>query len=211
MLERVGGRGDLIEQQNRTLSLGLTSRYRSSPLRPVSWAHGTVEVGADGRIDNIDQTQNLLDAAVRNQTWDRRVDTSIKALDLGFWGDLDFSLTPLLRLRTGFRGDVLSYDVDDRLGNFAPLTRPQESFIQGYRRSALGLAAGPRTSIELKPNEAWSFLAAYGEGYRSPQARILDDGEKAPFSKVRSADVGLRFDMGDPLHVTAGGFYTNFI
>ena len=209
LLERVGGRGDLIEQQNRTLSMGLTSRYRSSPLRPVSWAHGTVEVGADGRIDNIDQTQNLLDAAVRNQTWDRSVDTSIKALDLGFWGDLDFSFTPLLRLRTGFRGDVLSYDVDDRLGNFAPLTRPQESFIQGYRRSALGLAAGPRTSIELKPNEAWSFLAAYGEGYRSPQARILDDGEKAPFSKVRSADVGLRFDMGNPLHVTAGGFYTN--
>ncbi len=209
MLERVGGRGDLIEQQNRTLSLGLTSRYRSSPIRPVSWAHGTIEVGADGRIDNIDQTQNLLDAAVRNQTWDRRVDTSIKALDLGFWGDLDFSLTPLLRLRTGFRGDVLSYDVDDRLGNFAPLTRPQESFIQGYRRSALGLAAGPRTSVELKPNEDLSFLAAYGEGYRSPQARILDDGEKAPFSKVRSADVGFRYDRGAPLHITAGGFYTH--
>ena len=209
MLERVGGRGDLIEQQNRTMSFGLTSRYRSSPLRPVSWAHGTVEVGADGRIDNIDQTQNLLDASVRNQTWDRRVDTSIKALDLGFWGDLDWTLTPLLRVRTGFRGDVLSYDVEDRLGNFAPLTRPQDSFIQGYRRSALGLAAGPRTSVEIKPNEELSFLTAYGEGYRSPQARILDDGEKAPFSKVRSADVGFRLDLGDPFHLTAGGFYTH--
>ena len=42
-----------------------------------------------------------------------------------------------------------------------------------------------------------------------PKRGILDDGEKAPFSKVRSADVGLRFDMGDPLHVTAGGFYAN--
>jgi hypothetical protein len=54
-----------------------------------------------------------------------------------------------------------------------------------------------------------SLLAAYGEGYRSPQARILDDGEKAPFSKVRSADLGLRLDLGDPLHLTAGGFYTH--
>ena len=209
MLERVGGRGDLIEQQNKTLSLGLTSRYRSAPFRPLSWAHGTIEAGADGRIDNIDQTQNLLDASVRNQTWDRRVDTSIQALDLGYWGDLDWSFTPLVRVRAGFRSDILSYDVNDRLGNFAPLTRPQESFIQGYRRSSLGLAAGPRTSLEFKPSGAWSFLAAYGEGYRSPQARILDDGEQAPFSKVRSADAGLRFDLGAPLLLKAGGFFTH--
>jgi len=209
VLERVGGRGDLIEQQNRTFSLGLTGRYRTSPFRPASWVHGTVEVGADGRLDVIHQAQNLLDASVRHQTWDRRVDASIRGVDLGVWGDLDWIFTQYLRLRAGLRADVLSYDVEDRLGNFAPLTRPQDSFIRGFRRSALGLAWGPRTSAEAKPLEWLSILAAYGEGYRSPQARLLEDGEKAPFSKVRSADFGLRFDWGDPLRLAVGGFYTH--
>ncbi|MBM4360822.1 MAG: TonB family protein, partial [Deltaproteobacteria bacterium] len=209
LLERVGGRGDLIEQQNRTLSLGLTGRYRTSPFRPASWAHGTVEVAADGRLDVIDQAQNLLDASVRNQTWDRRVDASIRGEDLGVWGDLDWTFSEYLRVRAGLRADVLSYDIEDRLGNFAPLTRPQESFITGFRRSAFGVASGPRTSAEVKPLEWLSVLAAYGEGYRSPQARLLEDGEVAPFSKVRSAEFGLRLNWGDPLRLSVGGFYTH--
>lgn len=209
VLERVAGHGDLMEQQNRTLSLGLTGRYRSARSRPAFWGRGTVEVGADGRLDVIDQAQNLLDASVRNQTWDRRVDASIHGVDLGLWGDLDWRFTRYLRVRAGLRADVLSYDVQERLGNFTPLTRPQDGFIPGFRRSAFGLAWGPRTSIEVRPFERWSILAAYGEGYRSPQARLLEDGERAPFSKVKSADLGLRFDGGDTLRLTVGGFYTH--
>lgn len=208
LLERVGGRGDLIEQQNRTLSFGLTGRYRTSPVRAARWGRGTVEVGTDGRLDVIEQAQNLLDATVRNQTWDRRVDASIRGVDLGFWGDLDWTFVQYLRVRAGLRADVLSYDVEDRLGNFAPLTRSQDSFIRGFRRSALGFAWGPRASAELRPSEWFSILAAYGEGYRSSQARILEDGEEAPFAKVRSADLGVRFDWGDLLRLTLGGYYT---
>jgi iron complex outermembrane receptor protein len=104
---------------------------------------------------------------------------------------------------------VLSYDVDDRLGNFAPITRPDDAFIVGFRRSALGTAWGPRTSVEVSPLYWLSFLAAYGEGYRSPQARVLDDGEDAPFSKVRSMDAGVRFDWEDPFELTVGGYYTH--
>lgn len=208
-LERVGGLGDLIEQQNRTLSLGLTGRYRTSLFRPTSWARGTLEVGADGRLDTIEQSQNLLDAGARNQTWDTRVDASIRAFELGFWGDLDWSFGKYVTYRLGARADVLAYDVDDHLGNFAPLSRPQDTYIIGYRRSALGTAFGPRTSLEVMPVYWLSLLAAYGEGYRSPQARQLDDGEEAPFSKVRSADVGARMDFGDPLSLVIGGYLTH--
>lgn len=208
-LAKVAGRGDLIEQQNQTLSLGLTGRYRTSPFRPASWTYGTIEVGTDGRLDVIDQAQNLLDATVRNQTWDRRVDASIVGVDFGFWGDLDWSFTRYVSTRLGFRANVLSYDIDDRLGNFAPAIRPQDTYIVGFRRSALGLAFGPRASIELRPLRWFAVLGAYGEGYRSPQARLLDDGEEAPFSKIRSADLGLRFDFGNPLRLTVGGYYTH--
>lgn len=207
-LERVGGRGDLIEQQNRTLSLGLTGRWRTAPLTPAAWARGTLEVGVDGRLDGIEQAQNLLDASVRNQTWDRRVDSSVRAVDLGLWGDLDWSLGPLVEARVGLRADLLSYDVDDRLGNFVPLVRPQESFIIGFRRSAMGLAAGPRSSIEVRALPWLELHAAYGEGYRSPQARVLEDGEEAPFSKVRSADIGVRLSDDPRLRLTLGGYYT---
>lgn len=207
-LENVAGRGDLIEQRNRTRSLGLSGRYRTAPYRPARWAHGTLELGLSGRVDEIDQEQNLLDAAVRNQTWDRRVDASIFGANLGLWGDLDWRFTRYLGLRFGARADVLHYEVDDRLGNFAPLTRPRDTYIVGFRRSAFGLAFGPRTSAELRPLEWLSIRAAYGEGYRSPQARLLEDGEEAPFSKVRSADLGARFTWYDEYQVTLAGYAT---
>jgi hypothetical protein len=207
-LKNVSGRGDLIEQQNRTLTFGLTGRYRGPRAHPTSWAHGTVEVGAEGRLDVIDQAQNLLDGAVRGQTWDQRVDAGVRGVDFGFWGDLDWVLWRRLHARLGLRADVLSYDIEDRLGNFAPLIRPQDQYVVGFRRSALGLAWGPRTSFDLHVTHELSLLAAYGEGYRSPQARLLEDGERAPFTKVRSADVGVRLDFGDPLRLTLGGFYT---
>jgi outer membrane receptor protein involved in Fe transport len=167
-----------------------------------------VEVGAEGRLDVIDQAQNLLDGAVRGQTWDRRVDAAVRGVDLGFWGDLDWVLWRRLHARLGLRADVLSYDIEDRLGNFAPLVRPQDQYIVGFRRSALGLAWGPRTSFDWHITHELSLLAAYGEGYRSPQARLLEEGEQAPFTKVRSADAGVRLDFGDPLRLTVGGFYT---
>jgi iron complex outermembrane recepter protein len=207
-LEGVAGRGDLIEQQNYSRSVGLTARYRTASFHPAEFMHGTIEVGADGRLDLIDQAQNLLDATVHEQTWDRRVDASIRGFDLGVWGDLDWHFGRAVRTRLGFRADALSYDVDDRLGNFAPISRPQDAYIVGFRRSAFGIVAGPRASAEVRPLNWLSLLAAYGEGYRSPQARILDDGEEAPFTKVRSADLGARFDWGDPLRLGVTGYYT---
>ncbi len=207
-LANVAGRGDLIEQQNRTRSLGLSGRYLSPALSPAGWVRGTIELGVDGRIDEIDQAQNLLDAAVRNQTWDKRVDASILGADLGFYGDLDWRLGALLRLRLGLRGDVLNYEIDDRLGNFVPAIRPKDTFIVGFRRTALGLAFGPRASAELKALDWLSLRGAYGEGYRSPQARQLEDGEEAPYSKVRSADLGLRMAFEDRYQLTVSGYYT---
>lgn len=209
VLDRVGGRGDLIEQQNRTLSLGLTGRHRTAPLRTGLLGHGNLEVGSDGRLDVIHQAQNLLDATVRNQTWDQRVDASVRATNVGAYLDLDWVFTRTLRARVGARGDLLGYDIDDRLGNFAPLTRPQDSYIQGFRRSALGLAYGPRSSAEYRPLPWLALLAAYGQGYRSPQARQLSDGEQAPFSKVHSGDLGVRFDWDEPLQLTLGSYYTH--
>jgi iron complex outermembrane receptor protein len=209
VLPDVAGRGDLIEQLNRTTSAGLSGRYRTRPYRPAKWAEGTVELGMVGRFDNIVQAQNLLDASVRNQTWDRRVDATVRGADLGMYGDLDWRFTSYLRARAGVRADVLYYNIEDALGNFAPAVRPQDAYIPGFRRGAFGVAWGPRTSVEVLPLDWLSIRAAYGEGYRSPQARLLEDGERAPFTKVRSADLGVRWGTGERWQVTTAGFYTH--
>lgn len=208
-LPNVAGRGDLIEQLNRTRSLGASARYRTPVMHAASWLSGMVEAGLSARVDGIAQAQNLIDATVRSQTWDQRVDADILGTDIGLWGDLDWHVHRHVALRLGMRADVLSYSIDDRLGNRVTLTRPEDTFIAGFRRSALGIAWGPRATAEVRPVDGLSFHAAYGEGYRSPQARTLDDGEEAPFSKVRSADVGVRLGDTYDYRLTLSGYYTH--
>lgn len=201
------GRGDLIEQRNETIGLGLRAAHRTEEAELFDWLKASVEVGLSGRADVIEQAQTLV-AVPENQTWDERVDAGITGADVGGWIDLNVGITDYVRLRGGVRADALFYDVDDRLGNFIPSDRP-DSYIVGYRRSAFGVAAGPRLSLEVRPIEPLALMVAYGEGYRSPQARQLAEGERAPFTKVRSGDVGFRLDLGRPFGLVGTAFYTH--
>ncbi|MFK7991958.1 MAG: TonB-dependent receptor [Sandaracinaceae bacterium] len=206
VLPGVAGRGDLIEQRNQTLSVGLSGRFRTEAWRPWEWLAARVEVGLDGRLDFLEQGQSLL--ARRNETWDQRVDASVFGTQGGLFADLELRLTRHLRINGGVRGALLLYEVDDRLGNFAPDFRPRDSFIMGFRRSAGGATVGPRVSAEVKPLEWLSLRAAYGQGYRSPQARTLEDGERAPFTTVQSGDLGAVFEFDRVLRVAVTGYWT---
>jgi iron complex outermembrane receptor protein len=203
------GRGDLIEQRDQRIVFGGHARHRTARFEPADWAKGTVEMGMSGRVDLIDPQQQNLVQAPQNQTWDERVDANIVQADIGMWVDLDWDFTKYLNFKGGVRADALFFDVDDELGNFAPEFRP-DNFITGFRRTAAGLAAGPRLALTGKPTEWLEIIGAYGEGFRSPQARTLVDGESAPFSKVRSADLGLRSRLGDDeeLELSLTGYRT---
>jgi len=203
------GRGDLNEQLNDATSMGASASYRLPAFQPASWARGTIEAGATARLDLIDQAQNLLQAP-QNETWDQRVDATLQTLDIGMFADLDWRFAKVLRIRGGVRADVLAYDIDDRLGNFIPRVRP-DSYVVGYRRTALGLVGGPRATVEYTPVRSVSLFVSYGEGFRSPQARTLDEGETTPFAKVRSGDLGVRYRLGsrDQLNITAAGYLTS--
>ncbi len=203
------GRGDLIEQRNETVSVGLRASHRSEQARLFDWLAASIEIGLAARADVIEQRQNLLQAP-QNETWDQRVDASITGADVGAYADLDLRVTDYVRVRGGVRGDALFYDVDDRLGNFIPAFR-RDGYIVGFRRSAFGVAAGPRASVEVRPVAPLALMIAYGEGYRSPQARLLADGERAPFTKVRSGDLGFRLELGEAreLELTGTAFYTH--
>ncbi|HEX6239563.1 MAG TPA: TonB-dependent receptor [Polyangiales bacterium] len=187
------GRGDLIEQLNQDRMLGFKGRYRTAELRPFSWSKVFVEVGSSGRFNAISQQQNLLEAP-DNTTWDRRIDADIAGVDVGGYLDLDLSFVDRVHLRGGLRTDLINYKVSDALANYLPAFRA-ENHIPGYRRSATGIALGPRVSLQVDAARGLSLIAAYGEGYRSAMALLLDDGEPAPFTKVRSADVGFKYAL----------------
>ncbi len=202
------GRGDIVEQLDEALFVGARARYRTPRFTPFDWLAGHVELGVDGRVDLREQDQNLLQAPL-NQTWDQRADASVQGGDIGAYVDADLHLGEHVRLRGGARADFLFYGVDDRLGNFIPRFR-RDSYILGFRRTAAGIAAGPRATIEWSPVRELTLSVAYGEGYRSPQARQLRDGESAPYAKVWSGDVGARLRLGDHDELTASvsGFVT---
>lgn len=202
------GRGDLLEQRNQDLGLGMIANHRTSRWAPLSWLDAQLEVGANVRAHRIDQKQNLLQVP-DNQTWDQRIDTGLTAFVVGGYADVDVHASQYLRLRGGLRADGLFFDIDDRLGNFIPSFQRQ-SFIVGFRRSAAGLAVGPRVSATVKPLSWLDVIASYGEGYRSPQARLLENGENAPFTRVRSVEGGVRARFYAPLDATvsAAGYAT---
>jgi outer membrane receptor protein involved in Fe transport len=191
------------------LAIGGKARHRTARFEPAENAKGTIELGIASRVDVINPQQQRLLEAPSNQTWDERVDADIVQADIGLWFDLDWDFTKYLNLTGGVRADVLFFDVNDALGNFVPDFRP-ESFIPGYRRTAAGIFAGPRLALTGKPTDWVDIIGAYGEGFRSPQARSLADGEIAPFTKVRSVDLGVRFRLGpeEQLELTLTGYRT---
>ncbi len=202
------GRGDLLGQEHRDVALGGRFSYRTRRFEPASWAQGTFEVGLTFRTDFIEQAENVL-LAPQNEIWDRSVDAASRSGDIGLYGDLDWRLSKYFVLRGGLRVDGLFFDVDDKLGN-RPGAFAKATHLPGFARSAFGIAWGPRVSVEAKPLRWLDATIAYGEGYRSPQARTLEEGESAPFAKVRGLDAGLRFrPLGDDrLVLSAAAFAT---
>lgn len=203
------GRGDLIEQRDRRFVIGGNARHRTSRFEPAENAKGTVEIGVSTRVDLINPQQQNLIQAPSNQTWDERVDADIVQADIGIWVDLDWDFSKYFNVKGGVRADALFFDINDNLGNFVPDFRP-DNFIPGFRRTAAGIVAGPRLALTGKPTEWIDIIGAYGEGFRSPQARTLVDGEIAPFAKVRSADFGVRFRLfpEEQLKLTLTGYRT---
>lgn len=204
------GLGDLVDQRNQAGNLGVQMAHRTGVIGPEGATHAQLEVGASARLDRIRQSQSLI-AAPSNEEWDRRIDASIVGLDLGFWGDADIAFGSLVSLRGGLRADALYYDVDDHLAGVAGTTTGTS--LLGNRRAAYGLAVGPRASLEVHPDVGPTFHFAYGEGYRSPQAITLRDGQRAAYTKVRSADVGLRYERthGDTRFALSGASFLTYV
>lgn len=187
--------GDSTQQQHDATTLGSNALYR----KPLGWfsQSDTVEAGLGMRTDWIEQSERAL-GAVDDRVLETRVDAKIRATNAA--GFLDLALKPLPRLgvRGGFRVDALSFSTLDQAGQAR----------SGQIRAAMGTHLGPKLTVDARAVGALHVIASYGEGFRSPQARSLGDGERTPFTKVRSAELGLRYREARFVTASASAFYT---
>jgi outer membrane cobalamin receptor len=186
--------GDSTQQLNDDLALGATGSYEHR--LPLFAPTDTIRVGFFARTDWIGQSQKRL-AAVDNRVTADQVDARVRAHDIA--GYLDVSLHPLSRLtlRGGVRADGLGY-----------FSRDDGASAAGQARASQGFHIGKKATADVLVAPGLRALASYGEGFRSPQARSLAEGETTPFTSVRSGEIGLRLGR-HALAASLAAFQTN--
>lgn len=184
--------GDSTEQKNDASTLGLRAFYRRR--LELFRFDDALEAGLVLRSDWIDQSQDDL-SVLSGAVVEPIVDAGVTVNDLG--GYVDAELHPVRRVvvRGGVRMDGLGLSVDDHLGG-------------GASRSSQGLFVGERVSGSVSLAPRIRALGSWGRGFRSPQARSLAAGEPVPFTRVRSAEVGLRYRDSTRLSASVAGFRT---
>lgn len=186
--------GDNVEQRNDAITFGATASFRKT--LKVFRADDAIATGIYVRQDMIDQQQNRI-GRVDDVPTKALVNANVGATDIAGW--FDASLHPISRVavRGGFRFDALYYTSTDDL-----------KATSSIRRSAAGVALGPRVTVDVGILPGLRALASYGMGFRGPQARSLADGETTPFVRVNSFELGLRYKAGPWFEASLAGFHT---
>lgn len=183
--------GDLTEQVQAAWTIGGRGAYRK-PFTVLGFEQ-LFEAGVEFRHDIIDQEQSRLHH-VDGHPYRSEIRAGYGITDIALFVDLDVHLLGWLRIRGGVRADALTYAIHDRLLE--------------DRRSAMGFHVGPKATVELIPHELVSVFLSYGNGFRSPHALSLGDGERTPFTTVHAGELGLRVALRDVVTVTLTGFTT---
>jgi iron complex outermembrane receptor protein len=181
---------DDSEQVNDAATFGLNLMYRRQV--DLTTPRDAIEVGMTARVDSIAQTDTRLFAD--GTIHERPVDATIDATGVGAYADL--ALYPMRRvvLRGGPRLDSLSFAVADHTSS------------SGLERTSQGFHLGNKAMIDVALGSGAHAVASYGEGFRSPEARELEEGERVPFATVRAVEGGLRFKQAELFRASVAVF-----
>jgi hypothetical protein len=175
---------------NDASTLGLTVLYRRGV--KMTSKRDSIEMGMLARVDTVDETDTrLFEDGTKNGAL---VDATVDAVDIAAYAD--FAIYPIRRvvIRGGPRLDSLSYNIEDRTSN------------AGLARTAQGFNFANKVMIDVATGGGVHAVASYGDGFRSPQARELAEGESVPFTKVRSVEAGLRLKEANTFQGSVVGF-----
>lgn len=190
-------RGDGLDQRQDATTLGL----RVTHARLL--AHDArLELGVGARHDEISQGQRAyrdVDGTYyEDPTRDRAAEVSQS--DLHAYADVALPLGPWT-LRAGLRADALAVRTNDALA----FTDRRFTDAAGYERAAFGIHLGVKAGISRALGERSRAFLSYGDGFRSPAAASLSEGERTPFVDVHGGELGLRFS-GERLAFTTSAF-----
>lgn len=174
-------RGDRRDQRQETLSFGLVGRHEARLLEGLA-----LRAGLGLRGDAFSQREDRVGRAL--EPISRRRD--LEGTQLIAHGAAGARWSPLERVRVdaGARLDLIHVAVTDRLADDAP----GEDTI---------LVASPRATARWGPLDALELFAAYGRGFRPPEARA--------FSSFDPGRAGIGDDVftgGGPTATTSDAF-----
>lgn len=183
-------RGDLTEQLHDATIIGGRGHYEKRLFEDRL----RVELGAVWRHDQIEQSQGRL-RNVDGVLYETDADNELGITDVGLYADFNLVIVDGLHVRGGARIEALSFLIDEQLAGTP-------------RREALGFKVAPKATIDWKAVDQLRFFLSYGNGFRSPQAVSLGQGEQSPFTEVHSGELGGRLELGRFLRTTVTGFVT---
>lgn len=190
--------GDSVQQVNEATTVGARAAYHRT--LTIFSAHDTLEAGVMLRTDWIRQSQHwlsLVDDSITDSAAHPGVAAKIRATDATGYFSADLRLVRRLSLRGGLRADGLFYQTEDAGGSAG-----------GQVRSAQGAQLSKRATLDWAVFQGFHALASYGEGFRSPEARSLGNGETTPFTRVTSMEAGVRYVDRQRFRASAAVYHT---
>jgi len=187
--------GDTRQQEQESLTWGATSRYS----RGFVFARDatTLEAGLSIRGDHVGQGERGLDS--EGEPWTTFADADIFVINPAAWVQGDVGLFSRVRLVPALRLDVFGWRIEDRLDQ--PVGDPVPVHAHAWTLS-------PKAAAEVLFARGWRGYLSYGRGFRSPQARGLDDGDFAPLGKADTVEVGTHLSRIAWLDLRAAFFAT---
>ncbi len=190
--------GDGVRQAQQGGAFGLRARrWESLGLlgRSQLWTGGV-----DLRADLLQQWEQGVEPD--GTPWEDRIDADVRQGSAGAWTSIELHPARWLELEPGVRGELLGLRLRRRLDD-----EGQEVASPEWA-DAWAPVLCPKARMVLFPGRNASLFASYGRGFRSPEARGIEDGDRAPVSTADTEELGVRWEPVAGLDLTLVGFHT---
>lgn len=190
--------GDGVRQAQQ----GITFGWRGQGYRDLGREPGKHHLrgGLFFRGDGADQEEQGVEPD--GTAWEQRIDATFQQGDLGAWLSLDSRPVPWLEVEPGLRGELLGVHLVRHIDDDGEVLASPES-----ARSWAPVLA-PKARLVVLPESRARIFASYGRGFRSPEARGIEDGDRAPVTVSDTEELGVRWAPGPHASFTGVAFHT---
>ncbi len=159
-----------------------------------------ISAGFDLRAWMMDQWEQGIepDGAV----WEDRIDAGVQQGDAAAWFSAELHPFSWLEIEPGLRAALLGVRLTRRIDEQGQLVDEPDPAL------SWAPVLAPKARAVLRPGQPLSAFASYGRGFRSPEARGVEDGDRAPISTADTEEIGLRWEPVTRLDLTMVGFHT---